>query len=133
VTITTIDVRTVQPFSHEETMALQKLELDRALGFLRSLDEAAWGALARMPVGTTATSSTLVGARSCHSTQSSFAARLRAAHMPAASSVPSCRSDLDAQRNATIGRSNKPLREPPVGRSENTSSGVCSATRPFVP
>jgi uncharacterized protein (TIGR03083 family) len=44
VTTTTIDVRTVQPFSHPEAMALQELELERALGFLRSLDEAAWAA-----------------------------------------------------------------------------------------
>jgi len=44
VTTTTIDVTTVQRLSHKEAMALQALELDRALGFLRSLDQAAWDA-----------------------------------------------------------------------------------------
>jgi uncharacterized protein (TIGR03083 family) len=49
VTTTAIDVTGVQPFSHEEAMALQELELDRALVFLRSLDEAGWNARTDCP------------------------------------------------------------------------------------
>jgi uncharacterized protein (TIGR03083 family) len=41
-TMTTIDVTTIAPLSHDEAMRLQAQELGRVLALLRSLDDAAW-------------------------------------------------------------------------------------------
>lgn len=48
-TMTTIDVSTIEPVAHPEAMRLQAEELDRALGLLRSLDAAAWTAQTDCP------------------------------------------------------------------------------------
>jgi uncharacterized protein (TIGR03083 family) len=44
VTVTTIDVATIAPLTHQEAMHLQANELERTLSLLRSLDDAAWAA-----------------------------------------------------------------------------------------
>ena len=41
-TMTTIDVATIVPLTHEEAMRRQAYELDRTLALLRSVDNAAW-------------------------------------------------------------------------------------------
>ena len=43
-TITAIDVMTIEPLAHDEAMRRQAQELDRTLALLRSLDDAAWTA-----------------------------------------------------------------------------------------
>ena len=43
-TTTTVDVTTIRPLAHHEAMRYQRLELERALGFLRSLDAESWTA-----------------------------------------------------------------------------------------
>jgi uncharacterized protein (TIGR03083 family) len=43
-TITAIDVTTIEPLTHDEAMRRQAQELDRTLTLLRSLDDAAWTA-----------------------------------------------------------------------------------------
>ncbi len=43
-TVTAIDVTTIQPLAHDEAMRRQAQELDRTLALLRSLDHAAWTA-----------------------------------------------------------------------------------------
>jgi uncharacterized protein (TIGR03083 family) len=43
-TITAIDVTTIEPLAHDEAMRRQAQELDRTLALLRSLDDAAWTA-----------------------------------------------------------------------------------------
>lgn len=48
-TVTTIDVATVPPLSHEEAMRLQARQLQRTLESLRSLDDAAWTARTDCP------------------------------------------------------------------------------------
>ena len=48
-TMTTIDVTTIEPLTHPEAMRLQAVELDRTLGLLRSLDAAAWAAQTDCP------------------------------------------------------------------------------------
>ena len=48
-TMTTTDVTTIAPFTHDEAMRLQAHELERLLGLLRSLDDAAWTAATDCP------------------------------------------------------------------------------------
>ena len=48
-TMTTVDVSTIEPVTHTEAMRLQAEELDRALGLLRSLDAASWTAQTDCP------------------------------------------------------------------------------------
>jgi uncharacterized protein (TIGR03083 family) len=48
-TMTTIDVTTIEPLTHPEAMRLQAGELDRTLALLRSLDDAAWTAQTDCP------------------------------------------------------------------------------------
>lgn len=43
-TTTAADVTTIEPLAHHEAMRCQALELERALGFLRSLDTESWTA-----------------------------------------------------------------------------------------
>ncbi len=43
-TITAIDVTTIEPLAHDEAMRRQAQELDRTLALLRSLDDTAWTA-----------------------------------------------------------------------------------------
>lgn len=40
--VTTIDVTTIEPLTHDEAIRLQTYELERTLEMLRSLDDAAW-------------------------------------------------------------------------------------------
>jgi mycothiol maleylpyruvate isomerase-like protein len=48
-TITAIDVTTIEPLTHDEAMRRQAQELDRTLTLLRSLDDAAWTAATDCP------------------------------------------------------------------------------------
>jgi uncharacterized protein (TIGR03083 family) len=48
-TITTIDITTIEPLTHDEAMRRQAHELDRTLALLRSLDDAAWAAATDCP------------------------------------------------------------------------------------
>jgi uncharacterized protein (TIGR03083 family) len=48
-TITTIEVSTIDPLTHPEAMRLQSHELERTLDLLRSLDDAAWSAATSCP------------------------------------------------------------------------------------
>ena len=48
-TMTTIDVATIEPLTHDEAMRRQAHELERTLALLRSLDEAAWTLPDRLP------------------------------------------------------------------------------------
>jgi uncharacterized protein (TIGR03083 family) len=48
-TITTTDVRSIEPLSHAEAMRHQAIELERTLGLLRSLDDASWSARTDCP------------------------------------------------------------------------------------
>ncbi len=48
-TMTTIDVTTIEPLTHQEAMRLQAQELDRTLALLRSLDAAEWAAQTDCP------------------------------------------------------------------------------------
>ena len=48
-TITTIDVSTIEPLTHDEAMRHQAHELDRTLALLRTLDAAAWTASTDCP------------------------------------------------------------------------------------
>ena len=43
-TMTTVDVTAIEPLTHNEAMRLQATELERTLGFLRSLDAGSWTA-----------------------------------------------------------------------------------------
>jgi uncharacterized protein (TIGR03083 family) len=43
-TMTTVDVTTIEPLTHHEAMRCQTTELERTLGLLRSLDAASWTA-----------------------------------------------------------------------------------------
>lgn len=48
-TMTTIDVTTVAPLTHDEAMRLQAGELETTLALLRSLDATQWGAATDCP------------------------------------------------------------------------------------
>ncbi len=48
-TMTTVDVTTIAPLTHHEAMRLQAAELERTLGFLRSLDAESWTARTDCP------------------------------------------------------------------------------------
>jgi len=48
-TITAIDVTTIEPLAHDEAMRRQAQELERTLALLRSLDDAAWTAPTACP------------------------------------------------------------------------------------
>jgi len=48
-TATTIDVTTIEPWTHREAMRLQAQELERTLASLRSLDETAWSTATDCP------------------------------------------------------------------------------------
>jgi uncharacterized protein (TIGR03083 family) len=48
-TITTVDVTTIEPLTHQEAMRHQALELDRTLTLLRSLDDDSWAAATDCP------------------------------------------------------------------------------------
>ena len=48
-TMTTIDVTTIEPLTHAEAMRRQAQELDCTLALLRSLDDAAWAAATDCP------------------------------------------------------------------------------------
>jgi len=48
-TITAIDVTTIEPLAHDEAIRRQAHELDRTLALLRSLDGAAWTAATDCP------------------------------------------------------------------------------------
>ena len=48
-TMTTIEVSTIEPIAHPEAMRLQAEELDRTPGLLRSLDAASWTAQTDCP------------------------------------------------------------------------------------
>lgn len=47
--MTPVDVSTIPALSHDEAMAMQAVELDRALSLLRSLDDAGWTAQTDCP------------------------------------------------------------------------------------
>lgn len=48
-TMTTVDVTTIAPLTHLEAMRRQRLELERTLTLLRSLDDASWAAATDCP------------------------------------------------------------------------------------
>jgi uncharacterized protein (TIGR03083 family) len=48
-TMTTVDVATIEPLTHHEAMRRQALELERTLGLLRSLDDPAWAVATDCP------------------------------------------------------------------------------------
>ncbi|MFI5041107.1 MAG: maleylpyruvate isomerase family mycothiol-dependent enzyme [Acidimicrobiales bacterium] len=48
-TVTTIDVTTIEPLTHREAMGLQSRELQRTLATLRALDDASWSTVTDCP------------------------------------------------------------------------------------
>jgi len=50
-TMTTINVTTIEPLAHHEAMRRQAYELERTLELLRSLDDASWNAATDCPPG----------------------------------------------------------------------------------